>query len=195
MSLKYSYPSRPKHICQNHFPSYADRCASGGVTHCALLCASAAFAHVSIPICSLGICWPAASCQLTVKMSGDDKICFPIHSNSPHAGTALERHQICLRALLCIFTWQRDGASHSFPEGLTFAWLSSAAQARHSCHPLPFIGDWKGVTGHKSPSITPSLYTAQSRFHLQSTAICVSLLHSLPCPSSHHPPCSWNSCT
>lgn len=73
-----------------------------------------------------------------------------------------------------------------FPWRTDIAWLSSAAQARHSCHPLPFMGDWKGVTVHKSPSITPSLYTAQSRFHLQSAAICVSLLHSLPCPSSHH---------
>jgi len=104
------------------------------------LCASAAFARVSVLICRSGICWPAASCQLAVKMSGDDKICFPIHSYSPHARTALERHQLSLRAFMPVFRWQQDGASHAFPEGLAFVWLSSAAQARHSCHPLSFTG-------------------------------------------------------
>lgn len=80
------------------------------------------------------------------KMSGDDKNCFPIHSCSPRAGTALERHHISLSAFLPISTRQQDEASHAFPEGLTFARLSSAAHGRHSCHPLPFMADWKGAT-------------------------------------------------
>lgn len=164
------------------------------VTHHALLRTSAAFARVSVPIGSLGICWPAASRQLTVKMSGDDKICFPIHSYSPHAGTALEGHHISLTAFLPISTRQQDEAPHAFPEGLMFARLSSAAQGRHSCHRDPAWVTGKEPLCNQSPSITPSLYTAQSRFYLQYAAICVSLLSNLPCPSSPSSP-SANGCT
>lgn len=41
------------------------------------------------------------------------------------------------------------------------------------------------VTVQQRPSSTASLCAAHSRFHLSSTAISVSQLHNLPCPSSH----------
>lgn len=93
----------------------------------------------------------AASCQLAVKMSGDDMICFPIHSYSSHAGTALKLFPTSTGALQPVL---EDGVAPAFPAGPTPAWLPPAAQAGPSCHPLPSQVTGKESLYNKCPFIT-----------------------------------------
>lgn len=93
----------------------------------------------------------AASCQLAVKMSGDDTICFPIHSYSSHAGTALKLLPTSTGALQPVL---EDGVAPAFPAGPTPAWLPPAAQAGPSCHPLPSQVTGKESLYNKCPFIT-----------------------------------------
>lgn len=69
-------------------------------------------------------------------------ICFPIHSYSSHAGTALKLFPTSTGALQPVL---EDGVAPAFPAGPTPAWLPPAAQAGPSCHPLP-----SQVTGKES---------------------------------------------
>lgn len=85
-------------------------------------------------------------------------ICFPIHSYSSHAGTALKIFPISTGALWPVL---EDGVAPAFPVGPTLAWLPPAAQDGHSCHPLP-SGDREGVTVQQM-SLHP---TPHCSFHL-----------------------------
>lgn len=78
-------------------------------------------------------------------------ICFPIHSYSSHAGTTLKIFPVSTGALQPVL---EDGVAPAFPAGPTLAWLPPAAQAGHSCHPLPSHVTGKESPCNKCPSIT-----------------------------------------
>lgn len=151
-------------------PSSTASCASTCVPHHTLLQQPLLMFHYP----------SAASCQLTVKMSGDDMICFPIHSSRAHAGTALKIYQISTRALLPVL---EDGLAPAFPAGPTLAWLPPAAQAGHCCHPPPSQVTGKESLCNKSPSITCPTTLCRGAF-TSSPVPHVSLLPNLACPSS-----------
>lgn len=113
------------------------------------ICAPAAFAHVPLPICSF----------VPTDCKNDDMICFPIHSYSPYAGTALKIYPISTGALLPVL---EDGVAPAFPAGPTLAWLPPAALAGHSHHE----GDCKGVAVQQESLHHTPHYTVQRSFHL-----------------------------